>query len=232
MFYEKWTYLGVLAVLLAAGLGLPIPEDVPLLTGGYLCYAGYAHVVVMIVVGMAGVLIGDIILFSVGRRLGHDVLRRRFFRRMVNPGRLIIAERLFARHGVKIIFAGRFLPGLRPMIFMASGVLKVPFSTFILVNGFAACISVPALILLGRFFGYKLEILKTEVREVTHVIVVCAAVAVIVAAGLYLHHHQKKVLARAHLDEGIEVALPASGESDCSLRHGSNGRSITNEEAA
>ncbi|HSW46321.1 MAG TPA: DedA family protein [Phycisphaerae bacterium] len=206
MFYENWTYLGVLVVLLAAGLGVPIPEDVPLLTGGYLCYAGYANVVIMIFVGMAGVLTGDIMLFSIGRKLGHDVLRRRSLRRMVNPGRLILAERLFAKHGVKIIFAGRFLPGLRPMIFMAAGVLKVPFSMFILVNGLAACISVPTLILLGRFFGYKLEAVKTEVHEVTHVLVVCVAVAALVTAGFYLHHRQKKVLAKAHLG-GREMLL-------------------------
>jgi membrane protein DedA with SNARE-associated domain len=201
MFYEQWTYLGVFVVLLMAGLGMPLPEDVPLLTGGYLCYAGYAHAPIMIAVGMVGVLLGDIVLFSVGHKLGHDVIRRRFFRRMVNPGRLILAERLFAKHGVKIIFAGRFLPGLRPMIFMASGVLRVPFPTFILVNGLAACISVPTLILLGTFFGYKLPALKSEVREFTHLIVVCVAVVAIVAAGFYLHHHQKKVLAKAHLDK-------------------------------
>jgi len=187
---------------------MPLPEDVPLLTGGYLCYAGYAHAPIMIGVGMVGVLVGDIVLFSIGRRLGHDVVRRRFLRRMVNPGRLILAERLFAKHGVKIIFAGRFLPGLRPMIFMASGVLRVPFPTFILVNGFAACISVPTLVLLGTFFGYKLPALESDVRQITHLIVVGAAVLAIVAAGFYLHHHQKKLLAKAHLDSGIEVALP------------------------
>ena len=212
MFYQEWTYLGVFIVLMATGLGLPLPEDVPLLTGGYLCYAGYARLAIMIVVGMTGVLLGDTILFTVGRKLGHNVLRRRFLRRMVNPGRLIIAERLFAEHGMKIIFAGRFLPGLRPMIFMAAGVLRVPFSTFILVNGFAACISVPTLILLGRFFGYKLEAIKTEVREVTHVIVLCVAVAALIGGGLYLHHRQKVLLAKAHLDNN-EILANATKEA-------------------
>jgi len=208
MFYEQWTYLAVFAVLLAAGLGLPLPEDVPLLTGGYLCYAGYANLFIMIAVGMVGVLAGDIILFSVGRKFGHGVLRSRFFRRMVHPGRLILAERLFARHGVKIVFVGRFLPGLRAMIFMAAGVLRVPFSTFILVNGFAACISVPTLVLLGRFFGYKLEALKSEVRELTHLLVLVAALALLIGLGLYLHQRQKLILAKAHLDEKIDIPPP------------------------
>jgi membrane protein DedA with SNARE-associated domain len=232
MFYEQWTYLGVFVVLLMAGLGMPIPEDVPLLTGGYLCYAGYAHAPIMIAVGMVGVLIGDIVLFSIGRKLGHDVIRRRFLRRMVNPGRLILAERLFAKHGVKIIFAGRFLPGLRPMIFMACGVLRVPFSTFILVNGFAACISVPTLILLGKFFGNNLTVLEKEVHEVTHLIVVCAAVLAIVTAGFYLHHRQKKVLAKAHLDKGIDTVLPEVPGSGSQHQRTSQHSASPNEEAA
>ncbi len=212
MFYEKWTYLAVFAVIMAAGLGLPLPEDVPLLTGGYLCYAGYANVLIMIAVGMTGVLLGDTILFTVGRKLGHNVLRRRFFRRMVNPGRLILAERLFARHGVKIIFAGRFLPGLRPMIFMAAGVLRVPFSTFLLVNGFAACISVPTLILLGNFFGYKLEAIKSEVRHLTHFLVLGIAVAALVAIGFYLHHRQKILIAKVQLD-GNEILVDPTNDA-------------------
>ena len=37
-------YLGVVLVLLAGGFGMPIPEDLPLLAGGYLCGRGHASV--------------------------------------------------------------------------------------------------------------------------------------------------------------------------------------------
>jgi hypothetical protein len=96
----------------------------------------------------------------------------------------------------------------------------------------AACISVPTLILLGTFFGYKLPALKSEVREVTHLIVVCAAVLAIVAAGLYLHHHQKKVLAKAHLDDGIEAALPEVPGAGPRPQTSSQHPARPNEEAA
>ena len=82
MSYEQWPYLGVFAVLIAASLGLPIPEDIPLLTGGYLCHHGLAHPHVMICVGLVGVLGGDFILFSLGRRFGHHIVEHRFVRRL------------------------------------------------------------------------------------------------------------------------------------------------------
>lgn len=200
MFNEHWPYLSVLLVLVAASLGLPLPEDVPLLTGGYLCHAGFARLPVMIAVALVGVLSGDIILFMIGRRFGHHVVEHRYMRRLVNASRLAMAERMFAQHGVKIVFAGRFLPGLRPMIFMAAGVLKVPFGLFIAVNGLAACISVPLLVFLGKLFGDNLEQIKGEVRSVTHTGVLVVAVIVLIAGGIYCHRRQKKLIVRESAD--------------------------------
>ena len=37
---HRFTYLGMFGLLVAAGLGIPIPEDVTLLTGGYLARQG------------------------------------------------------------------------------------------------------------------------------------------------------------------------------------------------
>ena len=195
--YEQWPYLGVLAVLIAASLGLPLPEDIPLLTGGYLCHIGRAKLLPMIIVGLIGVLSGDFILYGMGRRFGHHIVHHRVFRRLVNPPRLLAAERLFARHGIKIIFAGRFLPGLRPMIFMAAGVLRVRPAAFAAVNGLAACISVPTLILLGRLFGGSLEQIKRDVRLASHGIGLAVAVLALVAVGLYLHRRQTRMLPNA-----------------------------------
>src|SRR5512145_2332461 len=114
--WEKWPYVCVLVVLITASFGVPIPEDIPLLTGGWLCYKHYAVLPIMIAFGMLGVLTGDICLFVMGRRFGHHIVEHRFMRRLVNPSRLLLAEHLFEHHGIKIIFVGRFLPGLRGMI--------------------------------------------------------------------------------------------------------------------
>jgi membrane protein DedA with SNARE-associated domain len=196
-------YLGIFLVLLACSLGLPMPEDVPLLFSGFLVHRGMAHLAIMIPIAMAGVLGGDCILFYMGKRFGHHVVELRLFRRVVNPSRLLLAERLFQKHGIKIIFVGRFLPGLRPMIFMAAGVLRVPFATFIGVNGLAACISVPVLVTLGKVFGNNLDKIKGEVRTATHFIVLSILLATLVALGVYFHRRQKRLMADAGVNGQI-----------------------------
>ncbi len=217
--WDKLPYLCVLAVLLAASFGVPIPEDIPLLTGGWLCYRGLATPAIMIVVGMVGVLIGDICLFTMGRRFGHHIVEHRFMKRLVNPPRLLLAERLFEHHGIKIIFIGRFLPGLRAMIFVASGVLRVPFWKFILVNGSAACISVPTLIILGWVFGAHFDRLKSDVRIVTNVIGFVVLVAAAIGVGFYLHRRSRQYMAEAEpedvtVDAETLANLPPGGHVD------------------
>ena len=207
MLYEHWPYLGVFLVLLAAGLGSPIPEDVPLLTGGYLCAADLAHLRWMIPVGIVGVLAGDLCLFTLARILGHRVVEHPLTRRLVNPNRLVLAERQFARHGVKIIFAGRFLPGLRPMIFAAAGVLKVPYRTFLAVNGMAACLSVPLVVLLGMLFGNHIEEIRGGFRTATHVAVLVAAGALLFIGGLYLHRRRRYLAAKVQQEGGFDAAV-------------------------
>jgi membrane protein DedA with SNARE-associated domain len=192
--YEQLPYLTVWLVLVLASFGLPIPEDIPLLTGGYLCHTGRAWMPVMIAVGMIGVLTGDIMLFAMGRRFGHHIVEHRFLRRVVNPSRLLAAERMFARHGVKILFIGRFLPGLRAMIFMAAGVLKVRPIVFVAVNGSAASISVPTLVILGYIFGGSLEHIKHDVRVATHSIAAAVMVIGLIAGGIWLHRRQTRLM--------------------------------------
>ncbi len=220
---EQWAQLGTLApylvilgVLLACSLGLPLPEDIPLLTAGFLCYRGLASIYVMIPIAMAGVLGGDFLLYSMGARFGHQIVEHRFVRRLVNAPRLLAAERLFQRHGIKIVFIGRFLPGLRPMIFVAAGVLGVRFITFAAVNGFAACISVPTLVLLGRYFGHNLDRIQEDVRTASHLIILLVGVSAFIAAAVYFHRRQKGMMQEAGVDDNVPPQalphLPPGGE--------------------
>jgi membrane protein DedA with SNARE-associated domain len=213
--WDKLPYLCVLAVLVTASFGMPIPEDIPLLTGGWLCYRGLAVLPIMIATGMLGVLTGDICLFFMGRRFGHHIVEHRFMRRIVKPSRLLLAEHLFEHHGIKIIFAARFLPGLRAMVFLASGVMKVPFWKFIIVNGSAACISVPTLVVLGWFFGAQFDQVKSDVRMVTNIVGFLGLIVLVIAVGLYFHRRSRQYLAEAGPDETVDAdtlaQLPPGG---------------------
>ncbi|NPD28554.1 DedA family protein, partial [Corallococcus exiguus] len=65
-----FAYLSVFAILVACGLGVPLPEDISLILGGFLAHKGAAHLPVMMAVGFFGILVGDSLIYLAGRRLG------------------------------------------------------------------------------------------------------------------------------------------------------------------
>jgi membrane protein DedA with SNARE-associated domain len=146
----------VFTLLVACGLGLPLPEDVALITGGYLAGKGppigVGSLPLMILVGLAGILIGDSIIFRAGATYGEALLQTRIGRHI--PGEKV--ERiigLFERHGPKFIMLARFLPGVRAVTYFVAGTTGVPYWKFLLYDGIAACASAPAWVLLGHWAG-------------------------------------------------------------------------------
>src|ERR1700690_2016034 len=88
-----FTYVALLAILVIAGTGAPIPEDIPLIISGYLCNKQHSPIKdltimidtdndgiketevhrhvhklwLMTAAGLLGVLIGDTMVFNIGR---------------------------------------------------------------------------------------------------------------------------------------------------------------------
>jgi membrane protein DedA with SNARE-associated domain len=150
-------YLLVFIILLACGFGIPIPEDIILIGAGALAYYGAADVGIMIAVCFAGVMIGDGIVFCLGKRLGPNVARHRIISRFLTQERLAEMSKVVQSKGDKILFAARFMPGLRSPLFFTAGTLGVKFRTFLLFDGLAALISVPAIVYAVYYFGHQLE---------------------------------------------------------------------------
>lgn len=159
-------YLVVFGVLVACGLGVPLPEDISLVTGGFLAYLEVANLFVMMGVGFVGILCGDSLIFLAGRRFGSQVGRASgFFARVVTPEKRQRVEQLFQRHGEKIVMVARFLPGVRAVTYFTAGSARMRYSRFILWDGIAALGSAPLFVYLGYRFGDELERLLRAVRN-------------------------------------------------------------------
>ncbi|PHV10636.1 DedA family protein [Chitinimonas sp. BJB300] len=164
--FENYGYIAVFTVLLICGFGVPIPEDVSLVAGGVIAGLGYADVHLMFLVCMAGVLIGDSAMFTIGRLFGEKVLAWRFVSKLLTPARYCAVQDKFARYGNRLMFIARFLPGLRSAIFLTAGMTRrVPFWRFLMLDGLAALISVPAWVYLGYFGASNREWLLTWIRR-------------------------------------------------------------------
>ncbi len=166
VFFTDYGYLAVFLVLVACGLGIPIPEDITLVTGGVIAGTGHANVHTMVLVGMAGVLFGDGLMYFAGRIYGHKILRFRLVARVMTPKRYAQVQEKFEKYGNWVLFIARFLPGLRTPIYISAGISrKVSPLQFFLMDGFAAAISVPIWIYLGSYGAENIDWLMEKVHQ-------------------------------------------------------------------
>lgn len=179
-------YAIIFGVLLACGLGFPLPEDIPLVATGYLIWDGTMNWLPAIAVTMGGVLIGDTVLYYLGHQLGLNILRQKKFQKIFPPDRVHRVRAYFRKYGDKIVFFARFVAGFRAVAFFMSGAMHMPFRRFILLDTLAAFLSVPLWIALGYYLGYFFgdeitQILKSlkEVKTVISIIIF-SGVAIVV----------------------------------------------------
>jgi len=180
-YIEHFTYLGLFVVLMLCGLGLPIPEDVALLAGGYLAHRGITRYPITLAVSLLGVVTGDNSLFFMGRRFGTGLVR---YFTLAWPGRqhqIERIERFMQRHGARAVFYARFLAGLRALVYLSAGSFGVRPAVFLLYDLLGALISVPIVVTLGYIFGKQIEMIVRYIGGFERLIVIVA----ILSAAIY-----------------------------------------------
>jgi len=169
-------------ILLLCGLGMPIPEDLSLIAAGYFAYKGVLNVHKAFLVCWSAVLLGDTCAFLMGRWFGRRVLASGLARRYFTPRRQRRVRAYFRKFGNRVVFLGRFMPGLRFSIFFSGGTLHLRPSVFFIYDSLAAAISVPVLVYLAWFFGDKIDRVVSYARHTEHGILII----VLVGGGVLL----------------------------------------------
>jgi membrane protein DedA with SNARE-associated domain len=178
-YIERFTYVGLFLVLVLCGLGLPVPEELPLLTGGFLAYRGITQLPTTLAISFVGVMAGDSSLSFLGRRFGTSVLRYLGF---VRPRALPRIERLkmfMDRHGNLAIFYARFLAGVRALICLTAGSVGMTPHRFVFYDALGAVISVPVVVSAGYFFGDHIDSAIRYFGGLDKVMLMVAAVCII-----------------------------------------------------
>jgi membrane protein DedA with SNARE-associated domain len=183
-------YVAVFTVLLLCGFGLPMPEDVILATGGVLAWIARGRpvhsfasmfrdpgLITMVFVGLAGILVGDSLIFTAGRRFGHRIADFRPLRRIITPAKLERVEKELRRRGNVLVMLARFLPGLRAPTFFVVGHARLPYWEFLLFDGAAALVSAPLWVCLGFWFGSDIQQAARAASKFSHYILIAAGVA-------------------------------------------------------
>jgi membrane protein DedA with SNARE-associated domain len=185
----------VFGILLLGGVGLPMPEDIVLVSGGILAWLAHPlhdvtlsgmlrhrGLLIMISLGLGGILAGDSVIYVLGRRLGTHIADHRFLRRVVTPEKLERVETLLRRRGRSVVLVARFLPGLRAPTYFTVGHSRLPYWQFLLFDGLAALVSAPLWVCLGFWFGDDVERAAREATRFGHYVLI--GLGVVLAALL------------------------------------------------
>jgi hypothetical protein len=102
-FVYNFTYLGIFVVLLLGSLGVPIPEEMPIIAAAVLSHEGIVRWWCVLPVCLLGVLSGDMVLYWVGRHWGEQVFNWRLVRLVLSAAREQWLKAAYRRHALKTV---------------------------------------------------------------------------------------------------------------------------------
>jgi membrane protein DedA with SNARE-associated domain len=169
-------YAALIGMMLLSAVGLPIPEELTLISVGILAFMGahpehfpppYPNAPVVSVhmasiIAFIAVVMGDTVIYGMGRLFGRKLLYHPRVRRFFPEDMMKRVEEWTHKYGAYACGIFRFTPGLRFPGHLACGMLQYPLWKFLLIDGTAALISVPTQIYLLAHYG---EPILTKLRQ-------------------------------------------------------------------
>ncbi len=153
--------------MMMSGFGLPIPEEIVLVSSGLIAYAGsrpdlypppYANAAVvqaypLAAVCLASVFFSDMLVFMLGRKFGSRIAKSPRFGKYVDPRQNPKLGELRRKYGAWACGIFRFTPGIRFPGHLSCGIMRIPYWKFSLIDGGAALLSVPTQVILVATYG-------------------------------------------------------------------------------
>jgi membrane protein DedA with SNARE-associated domain len=152
---SPWTYpylFGVSALDVVFPL---VPSEASVITAGVLAGSGNLVLAAVIACAAAGAILGDNVSYWIGRTLGDRIVERFF--QGERRKRIDWAEQQIQERGPYLIVVGRFIPGGRTAVTLASGLLEMPWRRFIVFDAAAGVVWASYAALLGFLGGRTFE---------------------------------------------------------------------------
>lgn len=202
-YFEQFNYTGPFVLLLACGLGFPLPEEATLLLCGWLLDLGYVDFTLITVVCGCAILIGDSIPYWLGRVYGMRALQIRWVRRILHPERFAKLEARFREHGNWWTFACRFFAGVRIPGYFIAGTMGMGYVRFLLLDTLGVLISVPASIWLGKFISEHVADGERIKRDLHYVLIgIGVAVVLFTVVRILMRRAVNRALPRSEDEPG------------------------------
>ena len=189
---ERFTYAGIFLVLFVAGLGVPIPEEAPILAAGILASQEVIRWWLGLIVCFVGVMSGDVTLYWIGHHWGEHIMDWRLIRIVLTPDRERVMVEAYHRHGVKIVFTARFVAGFRAAAFLTAGIVRISFWKFFLVDALAALVGVPLGFGVAYLFTDQLPAILHGVHRVEKILILAGMVLLAAVIGYAAYRKSRR----------------------------------------
>jgi len=192
--FERGSYLGIVLFLTLTGIGLPVPEEVPIIAAGVASRAEALQWYYALPACLLGALLGDSTMYAIGYFFGEKVLKEHpVWSGFLTTEREQKIESLIKKHGIKAFFLARFLVGLRSPFYLTAGILRVPYRWFLLADFICASVVITVFFGLSYAFGARIgAFIQSAERGLTIVVVSLTVLAV--AAFLWFRRRRMQLL--------------------------------------
>jgi len=160
-------YTIVVLVMFLSSLGLPVPEEISIVSLGILSYVGskpelypppyegapHVEVVPAMLVCSFAIYFSDYVIYSVGRHFGPALFSTSWFQKLVPEKRLGLVKEWVRKWGRIVPGLFRLIPGVRFPGHLMCGALGIKRTTFLLVDGMVVLTVVPTQIYLISYYG-------------------------------------------------------------------------------
>jgi len=191
-FISTYGYLAVFAFMTAESALIPIPSEVTMTFAGFLSGLGIMNIWVVILVGTLGNLIGSLLAFWLGRKMGEQWIRvaiRKWGKWvLIHEKDFDKALFWFEKYGQGITFGSRLLPIVRTFISLPAGIAKMDLKLFSLFTFIGSFIWSAVLAFIGLKLGQNWNAVEPFFRKFQFVIIGICVVLVVV----YIWKHLKK----------------------------------------
>jgi membrane protein DedA with SNARE-associated domain len=186
-------YAGLVVLMAVEHVFPPIPSELVLPLAGFEVGRGNLSLVGALVASTAGSLIGASVLYALARRGGRPaVLRLRSILR-VNEEDLERAEHRFQRHSAWMVVLGRMVPGIRSLVSVPPGLLRMPFGRYLALTFVGSVVWNGVLIVAGQQLGSRWDEVGGVVGPIAQWVVV--AIIPLTVAALIVHRRRRRAAA-------------------------------------
>ena len=136
--FEEMGSLGIAVLMFAENVFPPIPSELIMPLAGFSAARGELNLMIVIIAGSIGSLLGALLWYYIGRKIGAERLERWAAKHgrwlTLSPNEVEQSCAWFNRHGGKAVFIGRLIPAVRTLISVPAGIAGMPLGSFLLYS--------------------------------------------------------------------------------------------------